>query len=303
MKIYERCSAIIFHTSRRLAQQRIGKARLGDVLLIAWDYIQNKHIDVFAGSMAYSFFLALFPTLMFLLAFLPYVPIENFQDIAIYWIKDFLPGDAFSLVYKTVKELFEKRTFGFFSINFIAIVFFATRGVNSMVQAINEIDQGGQPLTFFKKQINSLIIFGAIFILGFLGVIAFLTGEVLLRLLFTTFHALKAVEYYLLSLLNSLVEFFIILLAVSVIYNWGPNAQKTFRFFSIGGVIAAALMLLAQYGLKQYFLNFSSYNKLYGSLGAVITLMVWFYFMSLALLTGFVLNQSIKQAALKALKK
>ncbi|MCS6904191.1 MAG: YihY/virulence factor BrkB family protein [Bacteroidia bacterium] len=299
MKVYEYYRFFFRRQIQKLSYRKIGKAYLGDIVSIARDYILYKHIDVFAGAMAYSFFLALFPTLIFLLALLPYIPIDNFQNLAINWIKEFLPGDAFSLVYRTVKELFEKRTFGFFSLNFLAIVFFATRGVNTMVQAINEIDQSDEPLSFFKKQINSLIIFATIFFLGFLGVIAFITGEVVLKILFTTFRILRAVEYYLLSLLNWGVEFFIILLAVSIIYNWAPKAKKTFRLFSVGAVIAAFLMLFAQFGLKQYFLNFSSYNKLYGSLGAVITLMVWFYFMSLALLVGFVLNQSIKQATFK----
>ena len=102
------------------------------------------------------------------------------------------------------------------------------------------------------------------------------------------FYALKVGEYVILLLL-----FF---LGISSLYYYGSIKKKKFRFISAGSTFATILSILLSLGFAYYVNNFSTYNKIYGSIGTLMVIMLWLYFNSLVLLIGFELNASIKHA-------
>ena len=108
-------------------------------------------------------------------------------------------------------------------------------------------------------------------------------------------YALKGVEW--------LALLFLFYIGISILYYFGPAKKKYFRFFSAGSIFATVLTVLASAAFAFFINNFSQYNKLYGSIGAIIVILLWLYFNSFILLVGFELNASIGNTKLNKTKE
>ena len=104
------------------------------------------------------------------------------------------------------------------------------------------------------------------------------------------------ISVVLLNVANMIILLFIFLLGISSIYYFGSMEYKKFKFISAGSTLAAILTIILSFGFAFYVNNFASYNKVYGSIGTLIVIMLWLYFNSLVLLIGYELNASIKHA-------
>jgi membrane protein len=113
-----------------------------------------------------------------------------------------------------------------------------------------------------------------------------------------TLHYLeKHLVYYLLMILKWIIIIILLFLAISFLYWLAPAKKSGFRFLSPGSMVATFLFILTSIGFSAYVNNFGQYNKLYGSIGTLIVIMIWLYLNSIALLIGFELNVSIKAAS------
>jgi membrane protein len=125
------------------------------------------------------------------------------------------------------------------------------------------------------------LLIGGEIALNYMTKIGILTDKIVVLLLFASrFMAL----------------FIIFLTMVSLIYYFGPSVEDRWRFFNPGSIIATFLIIGISYGFSFYLSNFANYNKIYGSIGAIIAFMVWLYFISVILLIGFEINASIDRA-------
>ena len=101
---------------------------------------------------------------------------------------------------------------------------------------------------------------------------------------------------YLIIGLRFIMLVLIFQLMISLIYYFGPSVEDRFVFVNTGSVIATFLSIAASYGFSFYLTNLASYNKFYGSIGAVIAFMIWLFLLSVILLLGYVINASIDRA-------
>jgi membrane protein len=92
------------------------------------------------------------------------------------------------------------------------------------------------------------------------------------------------------------------LITISVVYYFAPALHNRWKFISIGSVVATLLSVLSSYFFSYYINNFGTYNKVYGSIGAMIAMMVWIYMISVILLIGYEINSSIDQAVIQSEK-
>jgi membrane protein len=126
-----------------------------------------------------------------------------------------------------------------------------------------------------------------------------ITGGVLLDTLVSYGVLKRDYIYNLLNLSQYLIVVFTFFFSISFIYYLAPNVTVRWNFFSIGSVIATVLTIIVSYGFSIYLNNFASYNKLYGSIGTFIGLMLWLYIMSYIILIGFEINAAIDAAKRK----
>ena len=254
-----------------------------------------------AGSIAFSFFMAVFPFILFLLTLIPYIPIDGFQDYLFSTLQDILPADSFSAVDTTINDIINIKHGGLMSVGFIMAAIFATNGINAVISG----------LTFsyhdleLRSIINQYIIsFSLTFILTILFIIS--VGIIIItEIILNNFTDIELIRNYIPVIIDVgryVILAILLFLSVSMIFYYGPKSSQHWKFISPGAFLTTILIVIISYLFGVYVTNFGQYNKLYGSIGTLLVIMLWIYLNSIVLLIGFDLNASIwnlKQEAKK----
>lgn len=254
--------------------------------------IQKGLIATKASSMAFKFFMALFPTVIFLLTLLPYIPIENFRAELLAILQDILPQSGYEFVEDSIVELVTQPDSGLLSFGFIFALYLATNGLDGMFEAFKESYNTSFKRSFFAQKGLAVLM---LFILTLLIIIA------IAALVFSEYVVNNILEEGGIASILIILGKWVIIAAlaffgISFAYYLGGSRKTKWRFFSAGSSLATFLALIVSLGFGFYVDNFANYNKIYGSIGTIIVLMLWIYFISFVLLIGFELNASIQQA-------
>lgn len=246
-----------------------------------------------AASVSYSLILAVFPTVIFFFTLIPYIPINGLQVQIMGFFKRVLPGDTFSTVDTTVHDIISQPRSGVLSLGFLLALYSATSGLVALMQAFNSAYESAERRGFFKVRAVAV---GLTITLAFaliLAVVVLIIGDIVSDYL-TNFGILNNVIFINLLIVGRyLVVFAVFVGAVSVIYRFGPDVNLKWAFITPGAVTASVLIVLTTLVFSYYVSNFGSYNKLYGSIGTLIALMIWINLISLLLIIGFDMNVAL----------
>ncbi len=267
-----------------------------DVINFFIQGIKKSSLTTRSSSLAFRFFLALFPSIIFLFALIPYIPITNFHEQLLLLIKNLLPHNAYDLASSTIDELINRRHNSLLSFGFLFALYLASDGVNALIMAFNNSYHVQNKGNFFKRRLKSLLL---LFILTSLMIIAI--GLIVFSGFFMDYliqHQIVSsnLSIYALKLGKLIILLLLFFLGISSLYYFGNLQKKKFRFISAGSTLATLLSILLSAGFGYYVNNFATYNKVYGSIGTLMVIMLWLYFNSLVLLIGFELNASINHA-------
>ncbi|MBD2704765.1 YihY/virulence factor BrkB family protein [Spirosoma sp. BT702] len=246
-----------------------------------------------AASVAYSLILAVFPTVIFFFTLIPYIPIQNLEDQIMVFLKELLPGDTFSSADTTIRDIISRPRSGVLSLGFFLALYSATSGVVALMQAFNSSYHSAERRGFFKIR---AIAIGLTFTLAFaliLAVVVLIIGGIVSDYLLHFGILNNVVFVNLLAIGRYLVVFAVFLATVSMIYRFGPNVNMKWSHILPGSVAASILIVLTTFGFSYYVSNFGSYNKLYGSIGTLIALMIWINLISILLILGFEMNVAL----------
>ncbi len=263
------------------------------ILKYVWKEILRDDIVTRSNSMAYSFFLSIFPGILVILALLPYLPIDNmiiaFQRNYI----DLLPGEMASYLNNIIAEMTQSGKEGLLSLSLILAILFASNGVGSMIKGFHKSFEAT-----YKKQNLLQREWRAIYLtmlLGFLlvgSLIVIVLGKpILLQWLSKT--GLVGSGLGLFNYLRWLLVFVLYYFGISVIYRFGPAFKTKLRYFTPGATLATILSVISSLIFSLYVENFFRYNEIYGSIGALILILVWLQINSFIILLGYELNASI----------
>ena len=244
-----------------------------------------------AGGIAYSFFMAIFPFLLFVLTLIPFLPFDGAQEGLLSIISDVLPPRTFDAVDSVLVDIIKNQYGGLLSFGFIGSIFLMTNGVNAIF--------GGFEYSYHVKEIRN--VFRAYFIAMYVSVI--IVVFLLITVAIIIFFELILKDHVTLGWLDDnliwiqIVRGFIFLtmifVTVSMLYHYGVKEGKHSRFFSPGSVFTTVLLLLT-FNLFGYYVNeFAKYNELYGSIGTLLILMLFIWLNAIILLLGFELNATI----------
>ena len=256
---------------------------------IAKDTVVNK-----ASSLAYNFMLAIFPGIIFLFTLIPYIPKRiGFQEGLMSLLALVLPTNAFLAFEATINDIVNIQNGSLLSIGFFLSLFFATNGVHNLMMAFNKSSLIVETRTLLKRRLVALILTMVLVVSMILCIAAMTLGEITINYLKKeiaydgnlTIYLIKFTQWALLGAL-----YFI---NVSILYRYGPAHAKKWKFFSAGSWLATILAFLTIWGFSFYINHFSAYNKLYGSIGTLMVIMIWLYLNSFILLIGFELNASV----------
>jgi membrane protein len=247
-----------------------------------------------ASSLAYNFMLAIFPATIFLFTLIPYIPIKHFQDQLLNLLAQVMPGDAFKAFQATITEIIKKPNGGLFSFGFLTTLFFATNGVNRLMQAFNKSSLIKETRTYLRRRWVALVLTIVISMSMLVAVGIMIAGHKILIFLQHHFYSKAQAWFVAIALLKWIIVIIIFFVTVSLLYRYGPAHKQRWKFMSPGSILATGLAILTSLGFTFYINNFASYNKIYGSIGTLIVMMIWLYLNSLIILIGFELNASIE---------
>lgn len=256
---------------------------------IGKDSLVNK-----ASSLAYNFMLAIFPGIIFLFTLIPFIPKRiGFQDQLMVLFKLILPSQAFEAFEATLVEIVKIQNGKLLSFGIFLSVFFATNGVHNLMRAFNKSSLIVETRSWLKQRFIALVLTFVIACSLIVTIAAMYIGERMLRHVNTTLHIKGYFTTFIIDLSRWGLLGILYFVTISILYRYGPANTKKWRFFSAGSWLATILAFLTIWGFSFYINHFGSYNKVYGSIGTLIVVMIWLYLNSFILLLGFELNASV----------
>lgn len=244
-----------------------------------------------AGGISFSFFMALFPFMLFMLTLIPFIPIDGFQENFMQLISELLPPKTFKAVDTVLSDIANNKYGGLLSFGFFVSIFLMTNGVNAIFAAFEYSVHVKKIRNVIKQYLISL---GTSLTMSFMLIITVaVTIFFEFGLDYINNKGWLPSNLMWLSNLRYLLFMFLVFSTVSMLYYFGTSEGKQTSFFSAGSVLTTVLSLLTFYGFGIYVVKFSKYNELYGSIGTLLVLMLFIWLNSIILLLGFELNASI----------
>ncbi len=294
---------------------------LYEVVLFSYKEISEDSITTRANSIAFSFFLSLFPILLVFFTLIPII-LPLFQDYIIPWIAEDLiqrntsgqvdfnqtiiaqfnelidqvkviPENAHQQLIDFITNILLEPRFGLLSVGFVLAIFFGSNGMITMMRGFEKHYQ----LTFLKRNVfqKRLVAIQLTFIIGFLviaSVIFIILGDTILSWLLGVVR-LDGMVSVTLILLRYLTVFFLFYFGIAFIYRYGAPLRKKMDYFSAGATLATVLSVLTSFIFAVYVNGYGKYNDLYGSIGTFIVIMLWIQINAFILLIGYELNTAI----------
>jgi membrane protein len=270
-------------------------------------FMHNMHDDEVmdrANGVAYNFILAIFPAIIFLFTLIPFVtryfPEINTESIMAF-MRELMPPTMFDVASTTVLDIVSNQRGGLLTLGFLFAMFLSTNGMMALMRAFNACYKTIERRSGIKTRLIATGLMFNMALVLFLAVILLVVGEFVLDYFLSNLYRfeflnLDAFTVHLLFALRFVVIFIVFFLAISTIYYFGPSIHYNWRFFSVGSLIATLLCLLVSYAFSYYITNFGTYNKVYGSIGVMIAMMVWIQLLTVVLLVGYEINASIHEA-------
>lgn len=273
-----------------------GRMPLYDVLSFFFRGLFNGSLTTRASSVAFHFFLALFPFIIFLFTLIPYIPITDFQDTLLDLFEDVIPSDTYDMVESTIFDIVKRQNTGLLSLSFVLTFFFSTNGVSAIMDGFNSTWHAIETKSWWQQRLAAMFIMVSLSVLVIIAIALITTGGIAINFLIEMEWIKGDFTIVMLLVMKWLIIIALTFLSVSLLYYYAPAERRTYRFFSPGSILATGLLIVGTLGFNFYIINFSRYNALYGSIGTLMVFMLWIFFNAFILLIGFELNASIKHA-------
>lgn len=264
-----------------------------DVLVYFINGFTKGYLTDRAAAVAFNVFLALFPAIMVLFTFIPYMPLEGVRDMIVGMIHQMVPAIATRVV-GTIDGIMSNQHNTLMSIGIIMAFFFSTGAVRAFFRGfdmgVNHIGKMSI-LRMYGGGLLTTLILGSLLITSIALIII---GNDVLPWFFNKIHFYNGFIITLIDIGRWLLTVFVLLVAIAVLYYFGnPHKNRKFRLFTPGTIMFTLLFIIGTIGFNFYIVNFSNYNALYGSIGGLIIFMLWMYVNCIIVLIGYELDASI----------
>lgn len=254
-----------------------------------------------ANGVAFNFILATFPAIIFLFTLLPYISVyfpEVTTESIMDFVKEFVPATMYGAIASTIFDIISNQRGGLLTFGFIFALFLSSNGMLALMRAFNACYRTVEKRHWIRMRLTSLALTIMLALVLVSAILLLVVGQFALDYVtshLSEFSHLNLDQYtiYFLFILRFLVIFIVFFVAISCIYFFGPAVHYNWSFFSIGSLLATLAILGVSYGFSYYITNFGSYNKVYGSIGALIALMAWIQLVTIILLYGYEINASL----------
>jgi len=255
-----------------------------------------------ASAVAFNFILAIFPTIIFLFTLIAYIPIDGFQEQLLQIMQVLLPRSVFDSVSETFTDIITRQRGGLLSVTAVSALYFSTNGVSTLIDSFNTTYHTIESRPYITQRLFSLLITVILSVFTLIGVGLIVFGQMGMEFIIKQGLVEDGLARFFVEIGRWAVIIALMFFAISVLYFFGPAKQTKWRFFSAGSSLATVLVLITSLGFASFVESFGQYNKLYGSIGTLVIVMLWMQLNSIALLIGFELNASIEDAKLREME-
>ena len=245
-----------------------------------------------AGSIAFSFFMALFPFLLFILNLIAFIPIENFDAVLFNFIELLLPQESQGFFTQIFEDIRLKQRTGLLSSVFVLSLILTANGVSSVFSSFEGSYHVELSRSFLRQYLFSMMVGVLLAMLLLVGVAAFIFFEIYIL---NNLGDLIPIEVNRIRLGQTFFYIILTYISVAILYYFGTIEGKKTHFFSPGAFMTCLLVFLTTYFFGIYIENFSKYNQLYGSIGALLIFLFYIWINSSLLLLGFELNATLNR--------
>jgi membrane protein len=270
---------------------------------LTWrELAQQTIVDTFedgvpglAAQLAFYFLLAVFPALLFLVSLLSYLPVEPAVGAVLTRLATFLPSEVLSLVRDHVEQVLGGDSGGLMTFAIAGAIWSSSTAMTAIISALNQAYDIDESRPWWRTRLLAIVLTIALSLFAVIAFALVVGGADLGRWAADqlgagdAFAAVWTVAQWPVALL-------LVVFAIDLVYYLGPNADAEWVWITPGSLLATVLWLAASIGFKVYVQNFSNYTAIYGAIGSVIVLMLWFYMSGFALLIGAELNAEIDKA-------
>jgi membrane protein len=278
------------HTIRNLplSWMELGKRTLKSVL--------DDNLFDLSAQQAYYFFFALFPALLTLISIASFFPISNLVDNSVAMLGRIAPPDALKVITDQMTKISQSNHGGVLTFAFLLTLWSTSGAMVSIITTLNaayDITEG-RPLWKVRLTALALTIGMSFFIL--ISMTLVLAGPAFAEHLATSLR-LGGVFKWTWWILQWPVVFALVVTAIGIVYYFAPDAEQDWAWITPGSVVATLLWVMVSLAFKLYIAQFGNYNETYGTLGAFIVLLTWFYLSGLSILIGAEMNAEIEHAS------
>lgn len=294
----------VIRKSKKLILPGFEGIPLYDVAKFFLQQTQQIGLNDRAASISFNFLLAVPPLCIFIFTLLANLPwSQKLYTEAISLIKQISPDEGTFTILKSIMDDFFKPGSGLISFGLILAIYFSSNAMINIMHTFNKsmLHIETESRNFFEKRWEAikLTVLLVFLIIGTLLVL--LTQGALMGVIRKWLDLRDSSITWLVQLIRFSITFLLVFFAVALIYRFAPAVQKKWKMKSPGAILATTIILIFTYLFSYWVNNFASYNKVYGSIGSILILMLLVFVNSMVLLIGFELNVSIN--SLKSLSQ
>ncbi|MEC5143334.1 YihY/virulence factor BrkB family protein [Chitinophaga sp. 212800010-3] len=269
---------------------------LYDVLKHFMQEVKNRGLGDRARAISFNFLLAIPPFFIFLFTLVPYIPVTNIESTLYDLAQDLTPNyNTYMIVRGMIHDFLYTHRNGLLSIAFVMGYFYSSNGVMGILRSFSKIQGAGfRKRKWWQNRLIALQLTAIVVLILLICVALVIVQGATLRWVFSLLgiesiplrHVIDIARWVLIILLFYSIN--------AVLYRIGAATTRKWKFITAGATVATTFMILVTLGFSWFVNNFGNYNKIYGSIGTILVLMLWIFFNSLILLVGFELNASIR---------
>jgi membrane protein len=270
-------------------------------VLVYYELVRTRVFTVSAG-LAFYFLLSFVPLLIVFSSLMGYFSPEDVVGEIMGMLTDLIPPDSMNLMEQVVSSILEPGHGKVVSFGILSYLWAATGGFSSLIEALDIAYDVPQCRPWWRDRLQALLLTFTIGGLSLLSLLAIVVGPHFGHFLMLLFHVPPAfVEIW--PVLRWVITIATFVIGLEWMYYLGPHARHSFWSTLPGAAVAVGMWFLGSFGLSFYLSHMANYNKTYGSMGAVIGLMLWLYVTSLAVLTGAELNAELGKIRARSHKR
>ena len=270
-------------------------------LRLGWaDLLRRSVVEMYrdnclglAAQLAYYFFLALFPALLFVVALASFFPLEQTVPEVLEAARPFLPADVLTILREQIAKISQGHHGGILTFGLVAALWSSSAAMTAIIEALNRAYQVEEGRPWWRTRLTAIALTLALALLIVVSLALVLVGPAVIERLVPGVPGLL----WAWSLARWPLAFALVALAIGLVYYFAPDVEQEWVWLTPGSLLATVTWIVASLAFKLYLSRFGTYTESYGAIGGVMVLLLWLYISGLAILVGAELNSEIEHAS------